>query len=74
MNKTQKDYKYPRFPELSLHLLSGMTTLCDKDWDSGSERISDEYNRLYCVLEGKAMIEGCRGQLILEPGYIYLTG
>lgn len=72
MDKKNKKYKYPRFPEMSLHLLSGAETLCSKDWSSGSNMQSDEFNRFYCVLEGKAIIEGNRGRMVLEPGYIYL--
>lgn len=53
-------------------MLSGAETLCGNDWSSGSKMQSDEFNRLYCVLEGKAIIEGNRGRMVLEPGYIYL--
>lgn len=72
MDKKLKSYKYPRFPEINMHLISGAETLCDDNWDSGSRMQSDEFNRLYCVLEGQAIIEGSKGQVTLEPGYIYL--
>lgn len=72
MDKKQQGYKFPNFPEISLHLTSGAKTLCDKQWDSKLKMQSNEFNRLYCVLEGHALIEGAKGRINLEPGYIYL--
>jgi len=72
MDKKQRLYKHPRFPELSLQLSSGARTSCDNQWDSKSMMQRDEFNRLYCVLEGQAIIEGSKGRITLNPGYIYL--
>ena len=72
MDKTQEQYKYPRFPELNLHLTSGAKSSFNDQWASTSKMQIDEFNRLYCVLDGHAVIQGEKGRLNLEPGYIYL--
>ena len=46
--------------------------MCGKEWDSKSKKHSDEFNRLYCVVDGYAIVEGGRGRIKLEPGYVYL--
>jgi len=72
MDKKQKEYKYPHFQETNLNLLSGAETLCDEQWNSKSQKQSNDFNRLYYVLKGYAVIEGGKEQIKLEPGYIYL--
>lgn len=72
MDKKQNVYKYPRFPETNLSLISGAETFCDEKWNSKSKKQSNDFNRLYCVMDGYALIEGGIGRMKLEPGYIYL--
>jgi AraC-like DNA-binding protein len=72
MDKTEEQYRYPRFPEISLHLTCGAKSSFNEQWASKSKLQIDEYNRLYCVLEGDAFIQGSRGRVDLVPGYIYL--
>ncbi len=72
MDKKQKRYKVPHFQATSLHLICGAKTLCNKQWDSASRMQSDDFNRLYCVLEGQAVIDGSKGRTGLKPGYVYL--
>ncbi len=69
MDKKQNPYKYPRFPEINLRLICGAETLCNAQRDS---KHSNDFNRLYCILNGYAFIAGDRGRIKLEPGYVYL--
>ena len=72
MDKKIERWPFPAFPEITLRLISGAVTQCDSNWSSGSKLHSDDFNRLYYVLEGAGVINGDRGRIDLIPGCFFL--
>jgi AraC-like DNA-binding protein len=72
MDKTPEKYQVPHFSETILRLICGDNILCGPKWSSKSKLHSDDFNRLYCLLDGSAVIDGKNGRVQLEPGFIYL--
>lgn len=72
MDKNTKIWPFPTFPEITLRLISGALTCCDSHWSSGTKLHSDDFNRLYYVLDGAGVINGERGRVDLVPGCFFL--
>jgi len=72
MDKRTIQWPFPAFPEITLRLVSGALTSCDSRWSSGAKLHSDDFNRLYFILEGTGVINGSRGRIDLVPGRFFL--
>lgn len=72
MDKKTVLWPFPAFPEITLRLISGALTSCDNRWSSGPKLHSDDFNRLYYVLEGAGVIDGDRGRVDLVSGRFFL--
>jgi AraC-like DNA-binding protein len=72
MDKKQEKNISTYFQETTLRLIAGEDRLCGPEWSSGTKLGQDDFNRLYCLLDGSGLIEGKNGLVKLEPGFIYL--
>ncbi len=63
----------PSWDTLNFQVICGNYGCYDRSWaHEGRERIADDFDRLYCLADGEAVIRSADDEIRLEPGKLYL--